>query len=845
VSAAFAQPAGIVDPETATPKLEPGQTALTFTGAPVTLSSLKFVAKGYRTVAKLRRNAEAAKLLGSGWNATQTGLTMNGDGPATLNCSLPESAAGLVLEYTTDRDSTAPATLSLNGSSVALPTVEDRPYECLVRLRRDGGQVRLAGEPILNMWDVAGHAPGVVFDETHCEIDLSPGNDPLAAGEYRMHVSYVADPKRAANPSAPCYAKLYGLDLTQYDGYVISFKAEDARYFHAGLLDSNNFSWGGGSGKLEPDEWTSLAIPFVVHANYTTAGDGVLKLSQLTRLNGGASGRPQGSPVTGEYWVSGPVFYKGEPPQGVPVAKARPHSLCAINNLSPERRKPHCYEGDSIQAIQQQGDLVWLGTDHGLVKCSRAKPDVPLAKYGMAEGLVDDDVQCVYADGKDLWIGTTCGLSRFDGEKFQNFTSDEGLLPGPVMAITSNDKYVWLAMARGLARYDKSSGKLTARKGQGGWSPESTGGQGVPVQEGRGVYADSIALDSDGSVWHAAAGLAHSREDAREMSHYLGTTKRVLSVFPAEEGVWIASAQGIELVSRDDGEVSHSFGIGNRKGLALGRHDAFVTCAYAEKSGIWLGYSDGIGWFNPKEKRCYWSPNFSVSMGALVPQSIFADLRNVWVGTDNGLMVFPKSKALDPWSVLEYSAPTDIWAAGVNMDLDEPEACEDGRDAEAEAIQTVSLDEEGGSPGSPGALLLTFDFGKDADEKACLAQRFEIDMPDCNGIAFRAKTDALYKGAPREFFVDVHATAKVGQQTRRMTWRGAIKVDPKWSVFKIPFASMKLVEGSGQVGAITPGSLQLNGVDLCRSVADHHCPGDAGKLWLDRLEWASLRGGRA
>ena len=844
-SLAGAQPGGIIDPETNVRAIEPGQDVLTFSGTSVTIANLRFVAKGYRTIAKLRTGADAAKLVDAGWTNVESKplkLTSKASGPSSLKCAIPEDARGLVLEYTTQRGVFEQPTVSLNGSQVSLWTIQDRPYECLLKLRREGGRAQFDGEPIMNLWELHGIAPGAVFDETHCEIETTPGSDPLSAGEYRIHVSYVADERRVRSPAVPCKARVSGIDLTQYDGYVIKFKSPDARRFSASMIDSTNFFWSGSGGKLDPDEWASLAIPFDVHANHTTAGDGVLKLSELALVYCGIGSRPDGVSPTGEYWVGTPQFYKGDPPENVPVAESRPRMLCAVTSLAPERRKPHFFEGVSIQSIHQQGEVVWLGTDRGIIKNSRSQPGLKMAQYSLPEGLVDDDVQCVHADGDTLWVGTTCGMSRFDGERFQSFTSADGLLPGPVMGINHDDKYVWLAMARGIARFDKSSGEITARKGRGGWSPESTGGQGVPVQEGRGVYADSIAVDpEDGSVWHAAAGLTHSRPDGGEIRHFLGTTKRVLAVHPDEAGVWIVSAHGIELINREDGEYLQNYGIGSRKGLGLGRHSAFITCAYPQKEGIWLGYSDGIGWFDPQEKSCHWSPYYSVAMGSLVPQCIFADGRNVWVGTDNGLMVFPMSKARASWDVLEYSAPTDLWAAGVNMTFED--VCDDGCDMEA--LQSVSLDDEGGSPGSPGALLLTYDFSKDADDCAKLCQRFDVSLPNCNGVAFRAKTDAAYKGKEREFFVDVSMTAKMGRQTRRIVLRDAIKVDTKWRAFKIPFAKMKLVSGSGRVDTIDHRTIHLTGVDLSRSVADHHCPDDAGKLWFDRLEWVSLRGNTA
>jgi len=840
VALAAAQPTGIGIPTSSAGPLQAGTDTLTFSGAPITLLSLDFGDKQCQSVAALVQGAAALKLSDGNWTESQRGLALKGSGPGSLRCRIPTEAAGLVLKYLCAGGVFDPVTLALNGAEVQLAPFHDGTRQTLVPLTKNGDQFQPAGEPRYNLWDLQGTPPGPRNDEVQREIDYSPAHSPLTGNGYCVHVSFVARPESVTSPDASAYIPLHGVDVTQYDGYYVSVKSPDARYFSTSLGDSNGFAWSGAGMRLEPEEWTSIAVPFELHRNYTTAGDGVLKLSELTNLSVNIGGRPGDAPLTGEFWVRNPVFYKGSPPKGIPVAKKPLQEACAVRNLSPERRKPHFFEGVSIQTMCRQGDTLWLGTDRGLIKSSLSQPGLPMAQYSVPEGLVDDDVQTLYADGQNLWIGTTCGLSRFDGKEFENFTSENGLLPGPVLAVTSNDKYLWFGMARGIARYDKSSGQIVARKGSGGWAPESTGGQGVPIQEGRGVYADSIALDADGSLWHAAAGIWHSTSDCEQKNHYLGTTHRVLSIHPPQEGVWLVSAYAIELMEREEGLIKSSYGIHGRQGIHGEHHDAFITCAYPEPDGIWLGYSDGVGWFDPKEKKCYWSPSFSVALGSLVPQSLFADARSVWVGTDNGLLVFPRARAQYTWTSLEYSAPADVWAAGVDMDPEEIESGDRGR--YGQGAYSVTLDDEEGVPGSPGALLLAFNLGKDAKSKALMSQRFDMEVTGANAFAFCAKTD----GRAREFFVDLRVDVKEAGRTRSEVWRAQVSVGTKWQRFTVPFSTMRLVADNGRGSPMTPDALHLTGVDFSRSVADFQCPEDSGKLWVDKLEWKSLRaGGRA
>lgn len=64
--------------------------------------------------------------------------------------------------------------------------------------------------------------------------------------------------------------------------------------------------------------------------------------------------------------------------------------------------------------------------------------------YSQADGLPNNQVQCIYQDREGwMWIGTSQGLSRFDGYRFVNFihdTKDTTSLSGELVRVIFEDK---------------------------------------------------------------------------------------------------------------------------------------------------------------------------------------------------------------------------------------------------------------------------------------------------------------------------------------------------------------------------------------------------------------------
>jgi len=77
--------------------------------------------------------------------------------------------------------------------------------------------------------------------------------------------------------------------------------------------------------------------------------------------------------------------------------------------------------------------------------------------YSIKQGLSEQKVYTLLQDTKDyIWLGTANGLSRFDGKKFESFTSRDNLAPGGVKSIIEDSLgYIWFGhLNGGISRYD-------------------------------------------------------------------------------------------------------------------------------------------------------------------------------------------------------------------------------------------------------------------------------------------------------------------------------------------------------------------------------------------------------
>ncbi len=117
-----------------------------------------------------------------------------------------------------------------------------------------------------------------------------------------------------------------------------------------------------------------------------------------------------------------------------------------------------------VYAIVADDQGLWLGTSNGLVRYNGQT----FTRFTTADGLVHNAVGQLLLDRRGtLWIGTGIvggfftpggGLSRWDGDTFVNFTTADGLADNTVFALFEDKQGgLWCGTRNGLNRFDGST----------------------------------------------------------------------------------------------------------------------------------------------------------------------------------------------------------------------------------------------------------------------------------------------------------------------------------------------------------------------------------------------------
>lgn len=318
-----------------------------------------------------------------------------------------------------------------------------------------------------------------------------------------------------------------------------------------------------------------------------------------------------------------------------------------------------------------------------LILACRAE-QLPVRRYTTADGLAGNRIQSILSDSHGfLWIGTSEGLSRFDGCTFTNITPAQGLPSSNVnQIIESHSGAYWIATSGGACRFDPAktgpgsrftvynlgtggatalledrsgaiwcgtySGLSRMSKGDGSFRPVDIG---MPLAAGGdGAIVSALLEDSRGTLWVGAGGALYRRTPDGRARCY--TARDGL---PADFGF-------VEALLQDrDGQIW----IGTRKGICrtlprppldrlaiaqfYGRADglpglAWTTSLIQDSEGkIWAG-AGGLNLFRGPRARSEgayfraYAPTQGLAEGSV--EAIAEDRSgNLWAGTDgNGVM---------------------------------------------------------------------------------------------------------------------------------------------------------------------------------------------------------------
>ncbi|MEO6130584.1 MAG: two-component regulator propeller domain-containing protein [Saprospiraceae bacterium] len=222
--------------------------------------------------------------------------------------------------------------------------------------------------------------------------------------------------------------------------------------------------------------------------------------------------------------------------------------------------------------------------------------------YGYHDGLPPSLYYgvCQSSDGY-LWIGSSSGLVRFDGKRYQTFFSDyknENSLSDNVIVdlIEDNEQNLWLAgLYQGLSKYNLRSGHIRRYSRL---SSDNTPGYGI----------NTLFLDEAGELWIGTAGrgLAHylSRQDTFEFfipdpqKPFDGSNRDVNNIFgiavhPSTPHIfWLSCFDGLYSFDRSTKKfTSYPCCLPNDHSS----HQAFICIEMDQGEKIWLGtWIDGL-----------------------------------------------------------------------------------------------------------------------------------------------------------------------------------------------------------------------------------------------------------
>jgi len=310
-----------------------------------------------------------------------------------------------------------------------------------------------------------------------------------------------------AGDAGDVYYATYGDGIRAYDGsewHDLSIKEDQlaSNFVYDIFEDPDGMLWVG------TDNGVQTFDPGDIYSTWTTyaAEDGKMPSNKVKSI--------QASP-SGDMWFTHESY------------------VSSFNGSSWTRYGDEEGVSGSVFALAFGKDNVpYVGTDEGLVILG----DGSYTLLTDADGLPSVRVLSLLYDGEFMWIGTSDGLARYDGENMEVVLDQswDGLPDDAILSIVrEQDGRLLLGTTEGLARYD---GKKVATL----LEPQAVSG-GIFGSQSQSI--SGIALDLDGSLWIATyGGLYHG--DGQNWEHFTTAdglpTNNITTVLVNSAGiVWV------------------------------------------------------------------------------------------------------------------------------------------------------------------------------------------------------------------------------------------------------------------------------------------------------------------
>ena len=221
----------------------------------------------------------------------------------------------------------------------------------------------------------------------------------------------------------------------------------------------------------------------------------------------------------------------------------------------------HGLPANNVTSVSSDGDSIWVGTNSGIGKYPRTADDLnawitytsgteiqPSAvSKEFAESLVTDQIWCITASKRHVWVGTRRGVSKYDigRDIWQTITVDDGLASDEVSCIAIDGDNVWFGSDRGVTLYNEETKVWAAYTTEDGLASNKVTTIGVDGAEvWIGTYNAGVSrFDQLANSWTTYTrdnGLAHNGILSMSIdSKYVWFgTYRGLSRFDKRTGIW-------------------------------------------------------------------------------------------------------------------------------------------------------------------------------------------------------------------------------------------------------------------------------------------------------------------
>lgn len=267
--------------------------------------------------------------------------------------------------------------------------------------------------------------------------------------------------------------------------------------------------------------------------------------------------------------------------------------------------------------------------------------------FSQADGLPNNQIQCIYQDREGwIWLGTSQGLSRFDGYRFVNFINsrdDTTSLSGNIVRVIFEDKKGDLYVGTengGLNKFDREKERFS--------HPFKSN----PEFRSKELSVNAITEDENGNIFigtdrnllriDPAGHLTRINPSGTAVAGFTGSFIRTLH-FDNNGLLWVGTTNGLFYYSPDNNSISEIL-------LPLGQNQSkeVFDILRDDDGKLWVAtYSGGIMIIDP----------ITLSVTHLDLQPFYERTETVrsiskgllgdyWIGTRGGLYIYTRAKGV-------------------------------------------------------------------------------------------------------------------------------------------------------------------------------------------------------